>query len=187
VTGLSSVAEGGEAKRIELLKETIPRLSRVAILNPDKGSSRAQLYQQAGKFLGIDARFASAYNADAFETAFEKIAAMRPDGLIIVRHGLSLRFAKQIAQFALEQRLPSMAEEPNFVNMGALMSYGRSVPAMWHRTTVFVDKILKGANPAILPVEPPPQFELVISLSTAGKLSITIPPEILLEANEVIK
>jgi len=114
VTGLSSVAEGGERKRMELLKETVHRLFRVAILNPDKGSSRAQTYAQAGKGLGIDAHSVNAYTADALEDALGKIATMRPDGLIIVRHGLSLRFAKQIAKFALEQGLPSMAEEPTF-------------------------------------------------------------------------
>ena len=187
VTGLSSVAEGGEGKRMELFKETIPRLSRVAVLNPDKGSSRAPTYEQAGKILGIETQVFNVYSSDALEGALKKMAAGRFDGLVIVRHSLSLRFAKQIAQFALEQGVPSMAEEDNFVDAGMLMSYGRSVPAMWKRTTVFVDKILKGAKAAELPVEPPPQFELSLNLKTAAKLGIKIPPEILLEAAEVIK
>lgn len=187
VTGMSSVAEGGEGKRLELLKDTVPRLSRVAVLNPDKGSSRAQTYEQAGRSLGIDTQLFNVYSPEALDGALKKIAAGRFDGLIIVRHALSLRFAKQLAQFAFEQGLASMAEEDNFVDSGALMAYGRSVPAMWKRTAVFVDKILKGAKAAELPVEPPPQFELSINLKTAAKLGIKIPPGILLEAAEVIK
>jgi putative tryptophan/tyrosine transport system substrate-binding protein len=187
VTGMSSVAEGGEGKRLELLKDTVPRLSRVAVLNTDKGSSRASTYEQAGKSLAIDTHVFNVYSPDALDGTLKKIAAGHFDGLIIVRHALTLRFAKQIAQFALEQGLPSMAEEDNFVDFGALMVYGRSVPAMWRRTAVFVDKMLKGAKAAELPVEPPPQFELSLNLKTAAKLGIKFPPEILLEAAEVVK
>lgn len=189
VTGMSSVAEGGggEGKRVELLKESVPRLSRLAVLNPDEGSSRAELYAQAGRLSRVEVHSVEAYTREALEGALQKIAVMRPDALIIVRHGLSLRFAKQISQFALDQGLPSMAEEPNFVDAGALMAYGRSVPTMWKRSTVFVDKILKGGKAAEIPVEPPPQFELFLNLQTAAKLGITIPPEILLEAAEVIR
>ena len=112
--------------------------------------------------------------------------AVHPDALITLAPGLTSR-AKQIAAFAIENRLPSMYEARRFVEAGGLMSFGVDWPASWRRAAVYVDKILKGAEPALLPVEPPPRFELVINVKTAREIGVTIPPGILLEANEIIK
>ena len=123
---------------------------------------------------------------EQFEGAFAKITAMRPDALITLRQYLTIGYGKRIANFALRERLPSMFERRDFAQAGGLLSYGPNDSASWRRAAAFVDKILKGANPANLPVEAP-QFELVINLGTAKKLGITIAPELLLEADEVIK
>jgi putative ABC transport system substrate-binding protein len=100
---------------------------------------------------------------------------------------LTLNYAEQIAEFEIKNRLPSMNEQGHFAVAGGLMSYSESLPAMWYRAAVFVDKILKGAKPTDLTIEPPPKFDFVINLKTAEKIGVTIPPEILLEANEVIR
>lgn len=126
------------------------------------------------------------YNPEDFDVALAKIIAIRPNALITVQNTLTHRYASQIAQFALKNRFLFMADDRYFPDAGALLSYGVNYRANFHRAAVFVDKILKGANPATLPVEPP-QLELVINLKTAERIGVTIPPEILLEANEVIK
>jgi len=123
---------------------------------------------------------------EEFEGAFVKITAMRPDALITLRDFLTMRHGKQIVDFALKERLPSMFNSRESAHAGGLLSYGPNLRASWRRAAAFVDKILKSANPANLPVEAP-QFELVINLGTAKKLGITIAPELLLEADEVIK
>ncbi len=121
-----------------------------------------------------------------FEQAFANIIKMGPDALIIERNVVTLRNRGQIGDFILENRLPTMGSHRIFVEIGGLISYGVNYPANWRRAAVYIDKILKGANPATLPVEPP-QLELVINLMTARKIGVKIPPEILLEANEIIK
>jgi putative ABC transport system substrate-binding protein len=115
-----------------------------------------------------------------------RIKAFRPDAFITVRELVTVHNAQRIADYALKNNLPSMFEAAEFVRAGGLISYGINHAANWPRAVVFVDRILKGANPATLPVEPP-QLELVINLKTAEKIGVKIPPEILLEANEVIK
>ena len=124
--------------------------------------------------------------AEELDIALSRIAAIHPNGLITIPGARTNSKMRKIAQFALKNRLPSLYPRKRFVTDGGLMSYDVNRLVMQRRAAVYVDKILKGANPATLPVEPP-QLELVINLKTAQKLGVKIPPEILLEANEVIK
>ena len=186
VTGLSSYLEGQEAKRMELLKETLPAISRVAVLNSRKTKRAVGEYQRAGKALGMDVQVVNFQKAEEIENALSKIVAIHPDALIVISHTFTLRNGKKIVQFSLKNRIPALFPRKRFVRAGGLMSYHVNRLAMYRRTATYVDKILKGANPAILPVEPP-QLELVINLKTARQIGVKIPPEILLEANEVIK
>lgn len=186
VTGMAGVAKGIRDKRMALLKETFPRASRVVVLVPDptQRTHRAEQYIDAGKKLGVEVEPVGVSKRDEFQKAFSTIIAKHPDALFVIRNTLTLNYAEQIAEFAIGQRLPSMNEQGHFAVAGGLMAYSEDLPGNWRRAAVFVDKILKGANPATLPVEPPP-LKLIINLKTAEKIGVTIPPEILLEANEV--
>lgn len=185
VTGLSSYAVGDESKRLELLKEAFPRTARVVLLNTDR-PTRAKEYQQAGRTLGLDVQLIQINGPQEVESGLSAALGLRPDALLTVRRPMTEDYHRKVSEFAIKSRLPSMHEWKRYVQDGGLMSYGISYLRLWQRAAVFVDKILKGADPATLPVEPP-QFEFVINLQTATKIGVTIPPEILLEANEVIK
>ena len=188
VTGMAGVAKGIRRKRLELLKEVFTRLSRVTVLVPDptQRTHRIEQYIEAGKRLDVEIEPVGVSKREEFAQALSLITAKQPDALIVIRNTLTLNYAEQIADFAIRQRLPSMNEQGHFAVAGGLMSYSEDLPGNWRRAAVFVDKILKGANPAILPVEPP-QLELIVNLNTAEKIGVKIPPEILLEATEVIK
>jgi len=187
VTGLSMGTKGLGSKRMELLKEAVPSVSRVVFLNPHRRSpTYLDEYKHAARKLGMELEVVNVRSHDDIEQAFVSITTMGADALIIERNSLTRRHPGQIGDFALKNRLPTMNNHRLFVKFGGLMSYGVNYPANWRRAAVYVDKILKGANPAILPVGPP-QLELVINLKTAQKLGVNIPPEILLEANEIIK
>ena len=183
VTGLSSVAEGDEGKRLELLKEAFPWVHRVIVLNADKRKSRVENYLRQGGGLLFDTL--DVYSPEELTQAFARLTPDSSDALITVRNAFTIRHAEQIAAFALKNRLPSIYESREFVEKGGLMSYGVNYTASWRRSAFYVDKILKGGNPAVLPVEPP-QFEFLVNLRTAKKMGYELPPEILLEANEVV-
>jgi len=189
VTGLSMALKSSHGKMMELFIEAFPSVSRVAVLfrrrRARTGKSTLRQFREVAKALDVDIRPVLIRSSDELQKGFSNIRAVHPDALITLRSGLT-RSAKQIAAFAIENRLPSMYESRLFVKQGGLMSFGVDWPASWRRAAVYVDKILKGANPAILPVEPPPRFELVINLKTARNIGVTIPPEILLEANKII-
>jgi putative ABC transport system substrate-binding protein len=186
VTGLSSFAYGGGGKRIELLKEAFPRVSRVIVLNADRRKSRVEDYLREGKGLGLGFESLDVYSAEELKQAFVRLTTGSLDALITVRNAFTIRHAEQITDFALRNRLPSIYESREFVEKGGLISYGVNYTASWRRSAFFVDKILKGASPAVLPIEPP-QFEFLVNLRTANKMGHRIPPEILLEATEVIQ
>lgn len=183
VTGMSSTTEGDEGKRLELLKETFPWINRVLLLNADKRTSRVENYRQA------EPRFAfftlNVFNPEDLKRTLGSLRITSSDALIAVRNAFTISHAEQIAAFALKNRLPSIYESREFVDRGGLMSYGVNYTASWQRSAFFVDKILKGARPAVLPIEPP-QFEFLINLKTAAIMKHRLPPEILLEANEII-
>jgi len=187
VTGLASYVKGLNGKQMELLKESFPRISRVTLLNGGARKRRIKKHQTAGKGLGLDVQIVTIHRSEGIEGAFAEVMATRPDALFAVRSKLIIRYAKEIADLAVKNRLPSMYQSKRFVNAGGLMSYGPDYASIYRRAADYVDKILKGANPATLPVEPPPKLEFIINLKTARKIGVTIPPGVLMRADEVIK
>ncbi len=191
VTGLSSYVDGLASKQMELFIETFPSVSRVTVLfrrrrGARAGKAKIREFRQVAKALGVDIRPVLIRRPNELQKGFFNIRAVPPDALITLMPGLT-RYAKQIAAFAIENRLPSMYESRLFVKQGGLMSFGLDSPATWRRAAGYVDKILKGADPATIPVEPPPRVELVINLKTARQIGVKIPPEILMQAHEVLK
>ena len=190
ITGLTTLAPDLSAKRVQLLKEVLPRLSRLAVLwnsaNPANTAGWRQT-EEAARTLGVQLQSRQVEGAKDFERAFGLIAKDRPDALLIVEDALMVGHTKQIADFAIRERLPTMAGSPTAVVNGSLIGYGPNVREMARRGAYYVDKILKGAKPADLPVEQPTTFELVINLKTAKALGLTIPQSILTRADEIIQ
>ena len=186
VTGISIGEKGLGSKRMELLKEALPAIRHVVFLNPHQGPTYLEEYRQVAKTLDFEFEAVDVRSDGDIEQAFAKAATLRSGAVLVERNTLTLRNADKIGELALKHRIPTMNNQRIFVEKEGLMSYGVSYPANWRRAAVLVDKILKGAKPATIPVEPP-QLELVVNLKTAQKIGVTIPPEILLEANEVIK
>jgi putative tryptophan/tyrosine transport system substrate-binding protein len=186
VTGLYTGGNGLGGKRLELLKEILPSVGRIAFLNPDPRPMYANDYKYAAGFLGLDLDLLDVRSDGDIASALAELTKKRPDALLIEHQFLTHRNAIQIGGFLLKNRIPGISSHKRYVRLGGLVSYGVNLPANWRRAAVFVDKILKGADPAILPVEPP-RLELVINLKTAEKIGVSIPPEILLEASQVIK
>lgn len=185
-TGIAIGAPGLGSKKMELLKEALPSVRSVVFMNPHNQPAYLTEYMDTARALRIKFEVVNVRSGGDIDEFFARIATFRPDAVVTERVSLTLRNAGKIGELALKSRIPIMSNQRVFVEMGALMSYGVNYAANWRRAAVFVDKILKGANPATLPVEPP-QLEFVINLTTAEKIGVTIPPEILLEANEVIK
>jgi putative ABC transport system substrate-binding protein len=190
VTGLTNLASGLEPKRLQLLKEAVPRVARVAVLrNPTNRLSRIYWDETvaAAKALGVTLRPVDAADTREIVSAFELVSKERADALSMQPDSLFFAERVRIAGLAVKNRLPSMHDAREFVDAGGLMSYGPSITDLWHRAATYVDKILKGAKPGDLPVEQPTKFELVINLKTAKALGLTIPQSLLLRADEVIR
>ena len=190
ITGLGDLTTELSAKRLELLKETVPKLSRVAVLwnSADGGMTlRFRQIQAAAPTLGVTVRPLGVQEPEDFEQAFAAMTQERPDALFVVADVLTRFHHKRIRDFAALNRLPAMYELREFVADGGLISYGPSFPDLQRRGAVLVDKVLKGAKPADLPVEQPTRFELVLNLRTAKALGLTIPQSILLRADDVIQ
>jgi putative tryptophan/tyrosine transport system substrate-binding protein len=189
-TGLASVSEDLEGKRLELLREVIPTVSRVAVLwNPDNQTLLPQLNQirAAAQVLGIKVDALEVRTPDDLEERFRAITRDRPGALLVMADRLFLHNRQHIMDFASKQRLPGVYAYRELVEAGGLMSLGPSYPGMHKRAAYFVDRILKGAKPADLPVERPTTFQLVINLKTAKALGLTIPPSLLARADQVIE
>jgi putative ABC transport system substrate-binding protein len=190
VTGLSiqDVEVGG--KRLELLKTAVPHASRIAVLwnaaQPAKALEWQQV-QEAGEALGVTLSSVEVRGSHDFARAFATLTAAQPDALLTLSDNLTVRHRQQIVDFATTQRLPMLSEVKEFAEAGGLMTYGGSLTALNRRAATYVDKSLKGAKPADLPVEQPMQFELVINLKTAQALGLTIPPTLLFQADTVIR
>jgi putative ABC transport system substrate-binding protein len=191
ITGLSfAYDEAFSGKWVELLKEAVPRLSRVAVLwDPTNRSAAAQVIgiQSAALALGLMLQFLELRDPNALEHAFAAMSWDRAEALIVTPDPPAFAQRTQIAALAAKSRLPTMHGLREYVDAGGLMSYGASDTDMFRRAATYVDKILKGAKPADLPVEQPMKFELVINLKTAEALGLTIPPTLLLQADEVIR
>ena len=189
ITGLSAVA-GTEirGKRLEMLKQIVPGLSRVAVLR-EVGSQSAELYSGldvAARQLGVVLDVVEIRSLDDFENAFATIVSRRPEALYIDGGSLAYARRQQIADFALTHRLPATYGLKAYAQAGLLMTYGLNLSENYRSAASFVDKVLRGANPSDLPVEQPTKFELVINMKTAKALGITIPQALLLRADEVI-
>jgi putative ABC transport system substrate-binding protein len=190
ITGLTHMSPDLTGKRLELLKEVVPRLLRVGVLwNPNQpGQSAAYREMQvAADALKVTLISMAARNRDEIEAVLVGLGKERPQALFELPDPLIFFNRKLIAAFAAKQRLPAMYSFREYVDAGGLMSYGTNFPALFHRAATYVDKILKGAKPADLPVEQPTKFELVINLKTAEQIGLTIPPSVLARADRVIK
>jgi putative ABC transport system substrate-binding protein len=190
VTGLSSALTEVYSKRVELLRELLPRLARLAaIFNMGNRSAvpQWQVVEATARALGIEPQLLDVRHPEDLPRLFEAAAQQRAEALIVGLDGVTQGNLRLIAELAAKQHLPSMYAEKAYVKFGGLITYGASDFHMYHRAATFVDKIFKGAKPADLPVEQPLKFELVINLKTAKALGITMPPSLLLLADEVFQ
>jgi len=190
ITGLTGISPELNVKRLELLKEVVPGLSRVAVMW-DPGIRGALLEykatEEAARSLRLQLQSVEVTQPDDIEPAFSAFTTGRAEALIVVSSTLTLDKRAQIANLALKNRLPSINGPRTFPEAGGLMAYGSSLDDRWRRSATFVDKILKGAKPGDLPVEQPTKFELIINLKTAKALGLTLPPSLLRRADEVIQ
>ena len=191
VTGVTNLNQELGGKRLELFKEAVPKLVRVAALyEPANQGSLLEVKEilpVAARALGLTVRSWEVRAADGFEKVFAALSKQRPDGLYVGGGPLMYPNRKRIADLALKSRLPSMYVRRDFVDAGGLMYYGADLADSYQRVAYYVDRILKGAKPADLPVEQPTKFELVINLKTAKQIGVTIAPEVLARANRLIK
>jgi putative ABC transport system substrate-binding protein len=190
ITGINSTVDGLEGKRLELLREVIPKLSHVAVFsNPENPTLLTYLKEMrdAAQALGIKLQVLEVRASGALEEAFKAIVRARPGALRVMGDRLFLHHRQRIMDFATSQRLPTVPSHPELVDVGGLFSFGPSYPAMHRRAAYFVDRILKGAKPADLPVERPTKFELVVNLKAAKALDLKIPPSLLQRADQVIE
>jgi ABC-type uncharacterized transport system substrate-binding protein len=182
VTGLSSMAPDLGGKRLELLKEILPKISRVAVLwnsaNPYSANSFRET-KNAAQLLGIDIHSLGIERPDEVGSALVAIASQHSDALITVEDPFTIDSRRQIAEFAAAQRIPAIYGVREFVDAGGLISYGAQLADLFRRAAIYADKILKGTNPGDLPVEQPNKFELVINLDAARKIGLEIPPTLL--------
>ena len=191
VTGVSSISPELSGKRLELLREVVPGLSRVAFLwNPDVRGAVLDYNQTEGaaSSLGLQLQSVEVSRAEDLDRVFSAVTKERAQALMMpAANPVGFANRGQIASFAQKNRLPSMYAQKEYVDAGGLMSYGPSTIDLWRRAATYVDKILKGTKPADLPVEQPKKFEFVINLKTAKQIGLTIPPNLLARADTVIK
>ena len=191
LTGMSLfLGQEFSGKWLELLREAVPKASRVAVLlNPGHPASVGYMTVLRGtaQKLGVRLHLQEVRDPGQFDSAFATIVAARAQALVVVIDPLTVRYRGRIVELAMKNRLPAMYGFREFVDDGGLMAYGVNIPSLCRRAAVYVDKILKGAKPGDLPVEQPTTFELVINLKTAKALGLTIPPSLLHRADEVIQ
>ena len=190
VTGLSMTITDLSAKQLQLLKETIPRLTRVAVLwNPATPyhPKVVEAFKAVAPSLSIELAFVGVRTPEQFGPAFSTVSRAHVQALYVINDAFFFNHRTTLVKLASKARLPVIYDERNFPNAGALMSYGPNIGDLCRRSAEYVDKILKGAKPGDLPIEQPTKFELVVNLKTAKALGITIPESILLRADEVIQ
>jgi len=188
VTGLSQqLTPEIRAKQLQLLKETLPRVARVAVLHSPSTTVGLREYEAAGQALELRVQFVEVKSRDDLGRAFTAMARDRVDGLLVPGDTFLFTERQRIAELAREHRLPGIYAWRELTELGGLMSYSARLTEQFHRAAVYVDKILRGVSPATLPVESPSQYELVINLNTAKALGLTIPPALLVRADELIQ
>jgi putative ABC transport system substrate-binding protein len=191
VTGITNIGGQLVGKRLELLKEAVPKLARVAVLyasaNPSSVLAVKEDLPVAARALKLTIQPWEARAANDFDRIFAALRKQRPDGLYMLGGALMGANEKRIIDFALKSRLPSTFQSRESVEAGGLMSYGADLAESYRRVAYFIDRILKGTKPAELPVEQPMRFELVVNLKTAKQIGVTIDPNLLARANRIIK
>ena len=190
ITGLSTLGADLSGKRLELLKEVLPKLARLAVLgnsaNAGNGIQLRETERAAGAF-GMQLQYLDTLSAKDFATAFRDAGKERADAVFVLGFPGPLSERTLLSQEAVKNRLPAIYPQINYVEVGGLMSYGTSFADLERRAATYVDKILKGARPADLPVEQPMKFEFVINLKAAKQIGLTIPPNVLVRADRVIR
>jgi putative ABC transport system substrate-binding protein len=190
ITGLTSLAPELSGKRLELLKETFPKVSRVVVLRNPSNSGDSIIWkdtEEAAQALGLQLQSLEARSAKDLDNAFESATRMDGQALITLPDPLLQSHRKQIVAFAAKSHLPGIYTDPEFVDAGGLMSYAANPLEFYARAASYVDRILKGTKPGDLPVEQPTKFDLVISLKAAKQIGVTIPPNVLARADRVIR
>jgi putative tryptophan/tyrosine transport system substrate-binding protein len=190
ITGLSTLSPEISGKRLELLKEIVPKLSRVAVFRTSTGASNAPELREvelAAAALGLKLQLLDIVGLEDIDPAFRAAGKERADAVFVLSSGVIADRQKEIAELAIKHRLPAISYRSEFAEAGGLMSYGVSFTDLDRRVATYVDRILKGAKPADLPVEQPKKFEFIINLKTAKQIGLTIPPNVLARADKVIK
>jgi putative ABC transport system substrate-binding protein len=190
ITGLSTLAPELSGKRLELLKEVVPKLSRVAVLGTSTLPGNAQALKEvelAAGVLKLKLQYLDVRVAEDIETAFRAASKGRANAVLVLSSPVFHSQRKQIIDLAVKNRLPAIYSAAEWVEDGGLMYYGTNTPDLFRRAATYVDKILKGRTPADLPVEQPMRFEFIISLPAAKKIGLTIPPNVLVRATRVIR
>jgi putative tryptophan/tyrosine transport system substrate-binding protein len=190
ITGLASLTPELSGKRVELLKEVVPKVSRVAVL----GTSTIPGYEQvlremelAAEAFGVKLQYLNILDPKDIETGFRVAAKGRADAVFTLTSAILLSHRAQLADLVVKNRLPAIYHQSQYVEVGGLMSYGVNLTDLDRRVATYVDRVLKGTKPADLPVQQPTKFELVVNLKTAKQMSLTIPPNVLARAEKVIK
>jgi putative tryptophan/tyrosine transport system substrate-binding protein len=190
VTGLGGMSSELAGKRLELLKEAFPRAARVGVIWNSGLAGMAPEYGEtlaAAQALGVQLQSLSAGEPADLERAYEAASGGGIDALVVLFDVFTGANRDRIAELAAKTRLPAISGDAEYAAAGGLLAYGPKIPAMWRRAAAYVDKILKGAKPADLPIEQPTRFEFVVNLRTAQALGLTIPQEVLMQATEVIQ
>ena len=187
---MSTLAPELSGKRLELLKEIVPKLSRVAVFGSSTEPGNAQLIKEielAAAALRVKLQYLDVLDPKDIETAFRAASKGRADAVLVLGSPVVNSHRTQIVDLAVKSRLPAMYYQPEFVEAGGLMFYGVNRNDLYRRAATYVDKILKGAKPADLPVEQPIKFEFIVNLKAAKQIGLTIPPKVLARADKVIK
>ena len=190
ITGLTNLLAGLSGKRLEVLKEAIPGISRMGVIwNPENPTSVTAFKEtrDAAQALALQLQSLEVRGLNDFEGAFQAATKGRARAITVLSDSVMFTHRTRILELAAKQRLPTMHTQSLWVEAGGLVSYGTYFPDLWRRAAIYVDKILKGTKPADLPVEQPTKFELIINLKTAKQIGLTIPPNVLVRADRVIK
>jgi putative ABC transport system substrate-binding protein len=190
ITGLATLAPEISGKQLELLKEIIPKLSRVAVLGTSTQLGNAQALREtelAARAFGVQLQYLDVLGPKDVETAFRAASKGRADAVLVLASPVLNSQRTQVVDLAVKSRLPAIYPQTEYTEAGGLMNYGANTPDLYRRAATYVDKILKGRKPADLPVEQPMKFEFVISLKAAKQIGLTIPPNLLVRADRVIK
>ena len=190
VTGLATLAPEISGKQLEILTEIVPKLSHVAVLGTSTNAANAHLLKEVERAAGasrVKLQYLDILNPVDFETAFRAANKEHPQAVLVLTGPIVNSQRKEIADLAAKSRIPAIFPFPEYVEIGGLMSYGANVADLYRRAATYVDKILKGAKPADLPVEQPTKFEFIVNLKAAKQIGLTIPPTVLARADRVIR